>query len=76
MLNDALQALEKLSVFDEIGTEKTQQVIAEFLRIASSNDGNRGEVLEDIGERLRICYGCAKYNDQLEYGLCPDCNAE
>ena len=66
--------LERRSVFEQVGPEKTQQVVAEFLRIAGENDGNRHEVLEAIGERLRICYGCANYSDQLQAGLCPDCD--
>lgn len=75
MLNEALETLEQLSIFEQVGPEKTQQVVAKFLAIASGNDGNRHEVLEQIGERLRICYECAKYSDALENGLCADCNA-
>lgn len=73
MLNDALEALDNLSVLKQVGREKTQQIIAKFLRISDENDGNRSEVLVDIGERLHICYSCAKYSDRLEDGLCPEC---
>ena len=75
MLNEALEVLERRSVFARIGPEETQQVVADFLAISDSNDGNRYEVLDELGKRLRICYGCAKYSDQLEDGLCPDCIA-
>ena len=73
MLNEALVALEDLSVFKQVGPEKTQQIVAKFLYISNWNDGNRGEVLENIGERLRICFDCAQYSDHLKYGLCPKC---
>lgn len=75
MLNEALEALDDLSVLEQVGKEKTLRVVAKFLHISDENDGNRGEVLMNIGERLRICYICAKYSDRLEYGLCPDCSA-
>lgn len=76
MLNEALEALEDLSVFNQLGPEKTLQVVARFLCICDGNDGNRGEVLENIGERLRICFDCAKYSDHLKYGLCPGCSGD
>ena len=74
MLNEALEVLERRAIFARIGPEETQQVVADFLAISDGNDGNRYEVLDELGKRLRICYECAKYSDQLEYGLCPDCS--
>lgn len=41
MLNDALEALDNLSVLKQVGWEKTQQIVAKFLRISDENDGNR-----------------------------------
>ena len=76
MLNEALEALERISIFAQVGPEKTQQIVAAFLDISDANDGNRHEVLDNIGQRLGVCYGCATYSDQLEYGVCPDCKSE
>ena len=58
------------------GPEKTRQLIARFPYISDGNDGNRYEVLEKIGERLRICFDCARYSERLNYGRCPDCSGD
>ena len=74
MLNEALEALDELSVLSQIGPERTLQVVAKFLYISDGNDGNRYEVLENIGDRLRVCFDCARYSVQLEEGRRPECS--
>ena len=73
MLNKALETLDDFSIFKQLGKEKTQQIVAKFLEISRWGDGNPGEVLANIGERLHICYLCEKYRDRLEHGVCPEC---
>ena len=73
MLNEALEALERNGVFEQVGREKTRQVVADYLRIGAMNDGNAYEVLENIGERLGICFGCAQYRSDMVDGLCSEC---
>lgn len=73
MLNKALKTLDDLTVFKQVGTEKSLQIVAKFLDISDWGDGNRHEVMANIGQRLHICYICAKYSDRLEEGLCPEC---
>jgi hypothetical protein len=34
---------------------------------------NNGEILEDIGTMLKVCYECYKYSEKLEYGVCEQC---
>ncbi len=37
-------------------------------------DCNNGEILEDLGQTLRLCYDCLKESDDLdEDELCPSC---
>lgn len=73
MVNEILELLEKQAVFTWLGPEKTQQMVAEILRIGGDHDCNRGEMLEGIGKRLKICYLCAQYASRLTRGICPRC---
>ena len=36
-------------------------------------DCNNGEILEDIGEELGICYICLRQKDNIKFGLCENC---
>ncbi len=73
MINEVLELLEKNEVFGWLGQEKTQQMIADILRIARRYDCNNGEMLEGIGMRLGICYLCHQYAPHLKEGVCRPC---
>ena len=73
MLNSLLVMLERESYFSEIGPERTAEFVSDVLGLASDHDGNIGEVLDGIGERLGICYQCCRRSDALEHGVCAEC---
>lgn len=52
MINDILKTLEKISVFEILGREKSRSLVLDILEISTQYDCNPGEVLQDIGEKL------------------------
>lgn len=76
MLNAVLHLLneEEYDFFNTIGKDKTLSFIKSILRLGTHDDCNEGEILEGIGEKLGICYGCEQYADAFEHGLCLKCN--
>ena len=73
MLNSLLVMLERESFFSQIGPERTTEFVSDVLGLAMGYDGNLGEVLDGIGERLGICYECRRRSDALEHGVCTSC---
>ena len=73
MLNDVLRVLEKESVFDLLGKEKTQDLVVGILKVSRQYDCNPDEILDEMGERVGVCYYCQKGTDEFQSGLCKDC---
>ncbi len=73
LLNSVLYILDKYQVYETLGKEKTLALIGEINKLAEKYDCNPGEILENIGEKLGICYFCWQYGDNFEYGLCGKC---
>lgn len=73
LLNSLLVMLERESFFSEIGPDRTRKFVSDVLGLAVDHDGNPGEVLDGIGERLGICYQCRRRSDELEHGVCASC---
>ena len=73
MLNSLLVMLERESFFSEIGPEKTAEFVSDVLGLAVDHDGNPGEVLDGIGDRLGICCQCRRRSDALEHGVGTAC---
>ena len=73
MLNSALFAAKKAGIFKLLGKEKSREFALELVTIGNMDDCNPGEILEEIGEELGICYCCSKQSDELEDGLCKKC---
>jgi hypothetical protein len=73
MLNEVLKLLEKESVFEFLGKVKTQNLAREIVKISDDYDCSSGEVLEDINERIGICYCCRASTEAFLDGLCESC---
>ena len=73
MLNEVLELLEEKHFFEKLTVEEKHDFILQIIKIGDENDCNPGEILEDIGERLGICYYCLEISDSFENGLCPSC---
>lgn len=76
MLNEVLCKAEDMGIFKQIGKDKAVEFILALVEIGEDHDCNSWEILENIGEKLGICYGCLKPSDNLKYGLCKDCRSE
>lgn len=74
MLNSLLSMPERESYFVAVGPERTAEFISDVLGLAMDHDGNPGEVLHGIGERLGICYRRGRRSDEIHGGRCPSCN--
>jgi hypothetical protein len=77
MLNDVLRTAKDMNIFESIGKEKSHEFALEIIKIGRHYDCNNGEILENIGAELEICYCCLKETDELDdYGLCKKCGGE
>ena len=73
MLNAVLNVLDENNVFQFLGKEKTLKFLKSIRNIGLDYDCNDGEVLDEIGEKLKVCYTCWDYSDFLEDGICNEC---
>lgn len=75
MLNRVLRLLSEKEVFQQIGLDKSQDIVKEILDIAARYDCNTGEILEDIGRELKICIYCWEKSTKINYsGYCLNCD--
>lgn len=75
LMNDVLRLLEEQSFFAKIGEERTLRFVQDALALSRYHDGNPGEALAGVGQRLGICYYCWDRRTELRQGICPDCRA-
>jgi hypothetical protein len=73
MLNKVLTLIDKRGFFADLTPEEAQNFLREIVKIGKKYDCNQGEILENIGERMGICYCCMKPAESFEHGLCPSC---
>ena len=75
LMNDVLIRLEEQSFFADIGEERTLRFVQDALALCRDYDGNPGEALAGIGQRLGMCYYCWDRGTDLRQGICSDCRA-
>lgn len=73
MLNEVLCLLDEQNFFKYLGKEKTLKFLNDVREVGDRYDCNEGEILEEIGEELSICYECWDYGKNFEYGACEEC---
>lgn len=73
LINETLQILDNDKVFELLGKEKTLQLLLKIKSLGFEYDCNDGEILDEIGEKLNICYTCWQYKDHLDCGICEEC---
>ncbi|OOM09419.1 hypothetical protein [Clostridium saccharobutylicum] len=77
MLNEVLCKMKSMDILKEIGKEKSHEFALAVIKIGRRYDSNNGEILEDVGRELGICYCCLEETYELDYsGLCKDCGGE
>ena len=75
LMNDVLIRLEEQSFFADIGEERTLRFVQDSLALSRRHDGNPGEALAGVGQRLGICYYCWDRGTDLRQGICRECRA-
>ena len=73
LMNDVMIRLEAQSFFANIGEERTLSFVRHALALSRHHDGNPGEALAGVGQRLGICYYCWDRGHDLRQGICSDC---
>jgi len=73
MLNDILRMPEFQSIFETMGKEKAQTFVLNLIKIANSYGCNPGEILNELGEQLSICYYCGQAADIHQKAVCQNC---
>lgn len=77
MLNEVLCTAKDMGIFEGIGKEKARKFALALIDIGEDYDCNNGEIFEDIGKELGICYCCLKEKSEIDYsGLCKDCGGD
>lgn len=74
-LNDVLKLLHAYRFFDTLEKERILSFIKSIVEIGNAYDCNNGEILDEIGKELGICYYCINFADEIdEGGVCVKCN--
>lgn len=73
MLNGVLKTAKEMGILETIGEDKSLEFARKLVELGRGYDCNTGEILEDIGEDLSLCYYCLEKSKDLEYGLCENC---
>ena len=73
LMNEVLSRLEAQSFFTHIGEERTLNFVQSAMALLRYHDGNPGEALAGVGQRLGICYYCWDRGADLRQGICDDC---
>jgi len=76
MLNDVLLLLEEYEFFKHLNKTKLLEFIKKIISIGSDEDCNNGEILDEIGPKLGICYCCLEPAEEFEDDLCKKCFSE
>jgi hypothetical protein len=75
MLNKVLLLLEEHGVFAQMEREEAQQLVLDIVKLSDHYDCNKSEILEEVGERLGICWVCRTAKPDLIKGICVACRA-
>jgi hypothetical protein len=75
ILNEVLKIMEKRGIFEQIGREPTRQLVLDIMKMSRRNDCNPGEILDEIGERVGVCYVCGLPKEKFREDVCMDCRS-
>jgi hypothetical protein len=76
LLNEVLLSAKETGIFKAISQKKKVTFLKEVLRTGADYDCNPGEILENLGDDIGICYCCSEESKTLKEGLCPECYSE
>lgn len=73
MSNEVLLLLEEYGFFKHIGAGRISEFVKSIVDIGNNYDCNNSEILEEIGEKIGICYLCLESAKNFEHGICKKC---
>ena len=74
ILNEVLKEMNNMGLLDEIGEEKTKELIKKLIKIGNDFDCENGDIVKDLEAIAKVCYCCNNIVDELnEYGCCEKC---
>ena len=73
MLNHVLELLDERGILKKMTSNEVLGFVRDITNLAWDYDCRNAEILENIGERLGICYQCLDYENNLDNGVCEDC---
>ena len=77
LLNYALHRFVENGLIEQLGKQAFQRIVLDITTYATRKyDCNSYEILDELGERLDICYNCEKVVQELKERVCPKCRKE
>lgn len=77
LLNYALQRLAENGLVERLGKRKVQAIVLDIVACATRQyDCNSSEILNELGERLGICYCCEEAVREIKGDVCLKCRKE
>ena len=76
LLNHMLKTIDHYGFFQSLEKEKLADFMENLRNLSWEHDCNPGEILDEIGEKLGICYECWDHGENFEDGVCEKCQKE
>ena len=74
MLNEVLLLLEKYGFFKDLEQKEITNFANDIAKIGCCHDCNDSEIFDEIGKRIKYCYCCGKFSEELdESRVCKKC---
>ncbi|MCI0455549.1 MAG: hypothetical protein L0Z62_01050 [Gemmataceae bacterium] len=74
LLAEVLATLDRYKVFRLLGPNKARKMVAEIVeRACEQYDCHAGDILEEYGAKLGICWVCLSTRRKLQEGVCREC---
>jgi len=77
LLNYAFHRLVENGFVDRFGKQKAQEIVLDVIEFATRQyDCNEGEILNELGKELGICYYCLQPASEIKRDVCLKCRQE
>lgn len=77
LLNYAFHRLVENGFVDRFGKPKAQEIVLDVIQFATKKyDCNEAEILNELGEKLGICYYCLQPVTEIKDDICLKCRKE
>ena len=77
LLNYALHRFVEKGLVERLGKRKVQAIVLDVIKFATRQyDCNEDEILDELGEKLGLCYYCLQPVTELKDNVCLRCRKE